>query len=206
MCKKCGVVLVSDNWHVFAQKLKSYICKVCCLSRNQGYRKAKRAANPGLETELKRLWRKNNPGKAKAEARKSNSKPRTPAQREAQRTRSAKYRCDPVRREAARVRAAAYRLNNLGKYAAHFANYSAKKMHATVPWADKAIIASYYDAAHALTVITGEPWHVDHIIPLQGKTVSGFHHQDNLRVIRGADNIAKNNSFVSSDHELDLGS
>jgi len=41
----------------------------------------------------------------------------------------------------------------------------------------------------------GFSWHVDHIIPLQGKTVSGFHTPQNLRVIPGVDNLRKNNRY-----------
>ena len=43
--------------------------------------------------------------------------------------------------------------------------------------------------------LTGIKWNVDHIIPLQGKLVSGLHVPSNLQVIPFIDNMRKGNSF-----------
>lgn len=52
-----------------------------------------------------------------------------------------------------------------------------------------------YELSHERTQETGIQWHVDHIVPLQGKTVSGFHVWYNLQVIPAILNMQKNNSF-----------
>ena len=55
------------------------------------------------------------------------------------------------------------------------------------------IIKEIYALAAARTKLHGFTWHVDHIIPLQGKLVSGLHIPGNLQVIPWIDNIKKHN-------------
>lgn len=62
-------------------------------------------------------------------------------------------------------------------------------------WADLKAIAEFYRRAAEMRLSTGEAWHVDHIIPLCGETVSGLHVVENLRVVRGAENLRKSNKF-----------
>ena len=57
-------------------------------------------------------------------------------------------------------------------------------------------IKTQYRLAEILTKLHNETWHVDHIIPLQGKMVSGLHVPSNLQVIKGSENCSKQNSFV----------
>jgi hypothetical protein len=61
---------------------------------------------------------------------------------------------------------------------------------------DTHLIVAKYQLANMLTRETGEPHHVDHIIPLQGKNVSGLHVFSNLRVILGEDNVKKSNKYA----------
>lgn len=79
--------------------------------------------------------------------------------------------------------------------------YAAKKgaarrmmqQRATPVWVDMDAIRKIYDAAFLLEQSTGEKYHVDHIVPLKGKTVSGLHNQFNLQVLPWRDNLIKGN-------------
>jgi hypothetical protein len=66
---------------------------------------------------------------------------------------------------------------------------------ATPTWADRELIKELYALAQKLTAQTGIPHEVDHVIPLQGKTVSGFHVENNLQVIPATENRRKSNKF-----------
>jgi len=57
------------------------------------------------------------------------------------------------------------------------------------------MIEEAYQLAALRTKVFGFPWHVDHIIPLRGKTVSGLHTPQNLSVIPGIANMKKTNKF-----------
>jgi hypothetical protein len=88
-----------------------------------------------------------------------------------------------------------WKKENPAKVNAKTAERRAMQLRATPSWADLAAIQIEYELAAWCSKTMGEPYHVDHIIPLQGKLVSGLHVHTNLRVIRASENIAKNNKF-----------
>jgi hypothetical protein len=90
---------------------------------------------------------------------------------------------------------------NPSLYAAHTAKRRSTLIQRTPKWLtdqDFADIKKFYDLAHELSQAYGFPWHVDHIIPLKGKTVSGLHVVDNLQIMPANVNIAKSNRFEAA--------
>jgi hypothetical protein len=63
---------------------------------------------------------------------------------------------------------------------------------------DHWMVEEAYELAQLRTKIFKFPWHVDHIIPLQGKLVSGLHLPHNLQVIPATVNLSKSNQFTVS--------
>jgi hypothetical protein len=75
---------------------------------------------------------------------------------------------------------------------------TATKLQATPAWADPAAMQQYYHEAARLTRETGLPHEVDHIVPLRGREVCGFHVQNNLRVIPATINRDKAFKLIHS--------
>jgi hypothetical protein len=74
----------------------------------------------------------------------------------------------------------------------------AKKLQCTPKWLTEDHfnqIGMIYCMSDMMTKSTGVPHHVDHIIPLQGKTVNGLHVPWNLQVIPAVDNFKKSNKY-----------
>lgn len=86
-----------------------------------------------------------------------------------------------------------WRIVNKGAWNATRAKYRASKLKATPSWADLNKIKEFYECCHAFKLYTGEEYHVDHIVPLQGKTVCGLHCESNLQIIKMFENAAKRN-------------
>lgn len=111
-------------------------------------------------------WKKANPEKARKMAAKANSK---------------------------------WKKKNPGKWAAIAAKYRAAKMQRTPRWLTKAHLAEieeFYILAHELSWLSESPLVVDHIIPLQGKNVSGLHVPWNLQILPKNVNCSKGNKVL----------
>jgi len=105
-----------------------------------------------------------------------------------------------------------WRKNNLSKFAesqnksrkkhysrvlADNAKRRALRIQRTPLWANLEMIEVFYWVAIELSKVMSQKYHVDHIIPLQGKNVSGLHVQNNLQVMLAIDNCKKSNHFIT---------
>lgn len=81
-----------------------------------------------------------------------------------------------------------WRAANRGKARAIVRKYRATKLQRTPAWADLRAIRDFYEACP-------EGYEVDHIIPLQGKLVSGLHVLNNLQYLTIHQNRRKLNKF-----------
>lgn len=91
-----------------------------------------------------------------------------------------------------------YAKKNTAKIAALKNKRYCSKMNRTPKWLtlqDLYQIETFYKEAQRLTKETGIQYHVDHIVPLQGKEVSGLHVPWNLQVILATENLKKRNKY-----------
>ena len=142
------------------------------------------AADPEPDRERQRRMRREHPDRQKGYDRRYDE--RNPGKRAAAAKRWAEE--NPDKRYAV---ARNWRLANLDRCASYASKRRAAELSAIPPWADMLAIQAFYEEARRLSDETGVPYHVDHIVPLQGKGVCGLHVETNLRVIPGPENVRK---------------
>ncbi len=86
-----------------------------------------------------------------------------------------------------------FRKNNKHLTAFYVKRYKQTKRRAAPVWRNDFMIEEAYRLASLRTELTGIVWHVDHVVPLQGRTVCGLHVEANLAVITGSENNVKGN-------------
>ena len=89
--------------------------------------------------------------------------------------------------------------NSFGVWCPKYPHNSASKERRLrfVAWADRDEINGIYKIAARMRE-RGEDVHVDHVIPLKGRRVSGLHVPENLQIIPAAENLAKSNRWDES--------
>lgn len=93
----------------------------------------------------------------------------------------------------AKALAKEWKAANKDKISASEARRHATKRNATPAWSEREAIEAIYALCQFMTTSTGVLHHVDHIVPLRGKTVCGLHVAANLQVIPATVNLSKNN-------------
>jgi len=92
----------------------------------------------------------------------------------------------------------AYRQANAAYYKERNMYRRARALNATPSWLTpdmKASIKELYWLADDLKRVSGQIYHVDHVVPLCGKTVCGLHVPWNLQILPEDINVAKNRHF-----------
>jgi hypothetical protein len=174
-CPHCNQVKPFEAFYASSTHKSGYAswCKACESERN----KAKNLANRESRLAKAKEWRD--------------------ANQEKQATAVKAWRLKNPEHTAAIYRDWAQR--NKDKVNAKWMQREAAKKCRTPAWLtedDKWVIEQAYDIASIRTKHFGIPFHVDHIIPLQGRKVSGFHVPNNLRVITADQNKRKANKYV----------
>lgn len=174
-CKKVSDKLYRDNnkEKVSAGKRKCYLEK-----REHYYEKTKE-------------WVKNNP-----EARKRIVSTHYSKNQEAILEKQSVYRSE--NRELCNSRIKSWSERNPDKLRAKDARRRSQELKAQPVWLSdkqKQEIDDIYKLARDCELVSGEKYHVDHIVPLQGKVVCGLHVPWNLQVLPASVNIGKSNKF-----------
>lgn len=77
---------------------------------------------------------------------------------------------------------------NYGKIRERSSRYKSERSLRVPPWSQKGLIQQFYEDCP-------EGCHVDHIVPLRGKEVSGLHVIENLQYLTAKDNLSKGNKY-----------
>ena len=148
-------------------------CKACVAD----YMKEYRANNADHISQLKKSWTLKNIERVKANNKRYASN-------------------NPEKRRVARAK---WRIANPQTINALTRNRRATKINRTPKWVDIEelwLIKEVYALATIRTKVFNFSWHVDHIIPLQGKDVCGLHTINNLQVIPGIENVRKGINYA----------
>ena len=93
-----------------------------------------------------------------------------------------------------------YYRDNKDLFFSYSANRRAYKLKATPNWLTKEHlneIKNFYWLAKDLSAVSGEKYHVDHIVPLKGENVCGLHVPWNLQVLPADINLSKGNRYAN---------
>lgn len=145
--------------------------------------------------EIKSAWKARNPDADKNYRERNLSVLKEKAR--AKHLRTAERNCERARQwveanpERRRETWKKYYQKNRGKFIAVARQRQIHTMKfATPSWADRETISEIYQEAGRLGM------HVDHVIPLRGKTVCGLHVENNLQILTPKENQSKGNRYA----------
>lgn len=172
------------NGHVAERIVSTRACSACSYERAREWKER----NPDRCAELHRRWFAENHDRARELKLDEQKRNRIGANR-----RQKRYR-DKNHQRTLEATAKWAKLNPHAG-AAKNARYRAAILKQMPKWADAEEISGMYWLCGVFRSI-GMDLHVDHIIPLRGRAVSGLHVAENLQLIHSSQNRAKSNSFA----------
>jgi len=113
--------------------------------------------------------------------------------------RSAEWRKNNPNHAGAKESKKQWKKNNPSKVRADTVKRRAALMHRVPKWLDEDdiwMIEQAYELASVRSKMFGFKWHVDHVLPLQGKLVSGLHVATNLQILPWMENVSKANKYI----------
>lgn len=176
------------------EQQKEYSSRYYKKNSNEIKEKVRRWAkdNPEKRKEISINWAKDNPDRTKYIQKKF-------IENNPERSREIKHKWAENNKEQQRECRRSWRQSNKWAVCALTMRRNAQKLHATPSWLTKENLDSikliYKDAAERAQR-DGISYHVDHIVPLQGETVSGLHVPWNLQILEASENISKSNRFA----------
>jgi len=192
VCRECGVDTPLAGLRRARRDDGSWwyepLCKSCASNLCVSWRKE----NPEKAATSVVNWRVRNPDKVRESDKRFREN--HPDRRAATRVAWAKRNPDKIRAIQSR-----WNEKNPGKVTAKDAKRRASELNATPTWADMERIQQFYEDAKFWSQY-GEELHVDHIIPLQGKTVCGLHVHNNLQLLPASVNLSKGNRLQHGDY------
>ena len=211
-----------ENFHKNknAKDGRSSICKNCKNLSEAEYRKthkkeiaARGKTQRDKNPDYMKNWIQNNKEKHAKIQKKSKDKNREKIRkdgleyyynnREHQLALAKKRRDENPEKEQARGRK--FRQENKGSVNNRCARRRSKKAKATPIWStkeDSLEIKTFYIEAARLTKETGIRYDVDHILPINGKTISGLHVHWNLQILPRNLNVRKGNRILKKGSDL----
>lgn len=183
-CPKCGNTKALDAFYVRSNGRPQSYCKACGNARAVAWA----AKNKARTAEYSANYQRQNREAINARARIARAS--DPVS-----TKAAVAKWRAANRETAVAASRAWYYANPVRARAQEAKRRAIKLQAVATWADHEQIARIYASAKELRDC-GVDVHVDHIFPLQGKTVCGLHTHDNLQILMAKANIAKGNKLT----------
>jgi len=167
--------------HVCERYVSTWQCVECVV----GCSSAWKAANPEQSVKSNKKWRLAHPHKVREWKLASQKRNRASAN-----ARQRRYHA--VHREQNNARIAAWAKANPAKNSAKTMRRHAAELQRMPAWADHTAIGMVYQAAQIARVTWPDmEIHVDHMLPLRGRTVSGLHTHRNLQIITGLENRSK---------------